>query len=92
VARFEANFPIGLPEEYGISGGVFLDIGSLWGLDNTTGSAGTVDDGFLLRSVIGVSLFWDTAVGPLRFNFTQVLNSSPDDEAEVFSLTVGKSF
>ncbi|MFT6695432.1 MAG: outer membrane protein insertion porin family [Paracoccaceae bacterium] len=92
VARFEANFPIGLPEEYGISGGVFLDIGSLWGLDNTTGSAGTVDDGFLLRSVIGVSLFWDTAVGPLRFNFTQVLNSSPDDEAEGFSLTVGKSF
>ena len=31
----EASFPIGIPEEYGIYGGVFLDTGSLWGLDNT---------------------------------------------------------
>ncbi|CAN0600987.1 unnamed protein product, partial [Ectocarpus sp. 12 AP-2014] len=41
--RFEADFPIGLPEEYGISGGVFYDMGSLWGLDNTAGAA-AVDD------------------------------------------------
>ena len=38
VARFEADFPLGIPEEYGISGGVFLDVGSLWGLDNTAGA------------------------------------------------------
>ncbi len=28
----EAEFPLGLPEEYGITGGVFFDIGSVWGL------------------------------------------------------------
>ena len=33
VARFEAEFPLPVPEEYGISGGVFYDIGSLWGLE-----------------------------------------------------------
>ena len=27
VARLEAEFPLGLPEEYGISGGVFWDVG-----------------------------------------------------------------
>ena len=31
----EASFPIGIPEEYGIFGGIFLDAGSVWGLDNT---------------------------------------------------------
>ena len=36
VARLEAEFPIGLPEEYKVSGGVFYDVGSLWGLDNTS--------------------------------------------------------
>ena len=33
VARFEADFPLGLPEEYGITGGAFLDVGSVWSLD-----------------------------------------------------------
>ena len=46
VARFEADFPLGLPEEYGITGGAFLDVGSVWGLDNTAGSGGPVDDSF----------------------------------------------
>jgi outer membrane protein assembly factor BamA len=41
VARFEADFPLGLPEEYGITGGAFLDVGSVWSLDNTAGPAGS---------------------------------------------------
>jgi outer membrane protein insertion porin family len=98
VARFEANFPIGLPEEYGMSGGLFFDVGSLWGLDDTDGglTAGDgldlVDASMQLRAVIGVALFWETAIGPLRFNFTQVVAGPTYDEAETFSVTVGKSF
>ena len=34
VARFETQFPIGLPEEYGIEFGAFFDAGSVWGLDS----------------------------------------------------------
>ena len=33
TAKFEALFPLGLPEEYGITGGVFYDIGNVWGLE-----------------------------------------------------------
>ena len=33
--NLESSFPIGIPEEYGIFGGVFVNAGSLWGLDNT---------------------------------------------------------
>ncbi|MEM6728364.1 MAG: outer membrane protein assembly factor BamA, partial [Pseudomonadota bacterium] len=37
VARLEAEFPLGLPEEYGISGGVFFDYGSVWSVGETSG-------------------------------------------------------
>lgn len=90
VARFEAAFPIGLPEEYGISGGAFFDVGSVWGLDDTNG--GAVDDDFHLRSVVGVSVFWDTALGPLRFNFSHPIQYEDYDRTREFDFTVEARF
>jgi len=94
VARLEASFPIGFPEEYGVHGGLFFDIGSVWGLDNTTSSAGTsVDDERHIRSSIGVSLFWDTALGPLRFNFTKPLKYIEGiDKTQRFNFTIDTRF
>ncbi|MGR3490571.1 MAG: outer membrane protein assembly factor BamA [Shimia sp.] len=95
VARFEAEFPIGLPEEYGISGGVFLDVGSLWGVESAANTAapGTVFyEDSSLRAVAGVSIFWDTPVGPLRFNFTEALRKEEFDEEQSFDLTISTSF
>ena len=91
VARFEAQFPSGLPEEYGVRTGVFLDVGSLWGLDNTAGAL-PVDDSFAIRSSVGVSVFWDSALGPLRFNFSRALKKEPTDETRAFDLTVSTRF
>lgn len=91
VARMEAEFPLGLPEEYGISGGAFLDVGSLWGLDDTNGAA-EVDDSFNLRAVVGVSVFWDTQIGPLRFNFSRALVREEFDRERNFDLTVSTRF
>ena len=92
VAKFEAEFPLGLPEEYGLRGGVFLDVGSVWGLDNTAGTGGAVDDGIHLRSAVGVSLFWDTAIGPLRFNFSKAIEKQPYDIERDFDLTISTRF
>lgn len=98
AARFEAEFPVGLPEEYGIRGGVFFDVGSVWSLDNvdggTNGSDGLdlVDDSFQLRSSVGVSVFWDTPIGPLRFNLAKALDKLPYDKERVFDLTISTSF
>lgn len=91
VARFEADFPLGLPEEYGIKGGLFADFGSVWKLDWPVGYA-AVDDDFHLRSSIGVSLFWDTPIGPLRFNFAKALAKQDYDREQVFDLTVSTTF
>jgi outer membrane protein insertion porin family len=90
VARFEAEFPLPVPEEYGISAGVFYDIGSLWGLEQT--NANVLYDDFTARQVIGVSLFWDTPLGPLRFNFSEALSQEKFDEAQSFELTISTQF
>jgi len=92
VARFEADFPLGLPEEYGVTGGVFLDVGSLWGLDNTAGAAGPVDDSANIRSSVGFSLFWTTPIGPLTFNFSRILQKESYDEEQLFDFTITTRF
>lgn len=93
VARFEAEFPLGLPEEYGLSAGVFYDIGSVWGVGNTSAATGTVYyDEFTARQVIGVSLFWTTPIGPLRFNWSKTLQKEEFDEDQSFNLTVSTEF
>lgn len=90
VARFDAEFPLGLPEEYGINGGLFLDIGSVWGLDNTYGSG--VDDELHWRSSIGFSILWNTGIGPLRFNFSKALQKEDYDRDRSFELTIQTKF
>ena len=90
AARFEADFPLGLPEEYGIKGGVFFDIGSVWKLDAT--NTDVVGDDFALRSAVGLSLFWDTPIGPLRFNFSRALQKEEFDKDQSFDLTISTQF
>ena len=93
VARFEAEFPVGLPEEYGISGGVFMDVGSVWNVGNTSAATGSIlYDDFSTRSVVGVSLFWDTPVGPLRFNFSKPISKRAFDKEQNFNLTLSTTF
>jgi len=90
VAKFEADFPLGLPEEYGIRGGVFLDVGSVWGLDNNLG--GAIDDSLNIRSSAGVSLLWNTPIGPLRFNFSKALAKESYDVERDFDVTISTKF
>lgn len=90
VARFEAEFPLPLPEEYGVSGGVFYDVGSLWGLEET--NENVLYEDFTARHVIGVSLFWTTPLGPLRFNFSEALSKEQFDEEQTFDLTISTQF
>jgi outer membrane protein insertion porin family len=86
--RTEASFPIGIPEEYGIHAGVFLDVGSLWGLDFTGG----FDDSATLRASIGVTLFWETPLGPLRFDFASPIKKEDFDETESFRFSIATRF
>jgi outer membrane protein insertion porin family len=98
VVKLEAEFPLGLPEEYGITGGLFLDVGSVWGLDNTAGTVGpnqptgVIDDGLHWRTALGFSIFWTSPLGPLRFNFSTPLEKLPYDKEQNFDFTVSTRF
>ncbi len=90
AVRAEASFPLGLPEEYGIHGGLFFDAGSNWGLDFDNN--GAVDDSFFLRTSVGVTLFWDTPLGPLRFDFAKAIRKRTFDETESFRFSIATRF
>ena len=92
VLRSEVTFPLGLPESFGITGGVFADVGTLWDLDRVSADGTTVDDGAKLRASAGVSLFWDSGFGPLRINLATPLVKEDGDDTEFFRLTAGTRF
>ncbi|MBT8410866.1 MAG: outer membrane protein assembly factor BamA [Octadecabacter sp.] len=91
VVRLEAEFPLGLPEEYGITGGVFVDYGSVWDIGRATGGDVNYND-FTPRTIAGVSVFWTTPIGPLRFNFTEPLDVQPFDNTKSFDVTISTNF
>ncbi|MDB9944035.1 outer membrane protein assembly factor BamA [Octadecabacter sp.] len=92
VARLEAEFPVGLPEEYGMSGGMFLDYGSVWDIGRSVGTSVVEYNDFTPRTIIGLSIFWDTPIGPLRFNFTEPLDVQPNDVTRPFDVTISTEF
>ena len=93
VARFEAEFPLGFPEEVGIRGGVFYDLGNLWNLDKVnTSDSSIVGEKGSIRQVIGASLLWNTPIGPLRFNFSRALKKENFDKDQNFDFTLQTSF
>jgi outer membrane protein insertion porin family len=93
VARLEAEFPLGLPAEYGIRGAVFYDVGNLWDLsDVALGGAAVSGTSGSLRHVIGFGVLWETPVGPLRFNFTDAIKKEDFDREQSFDLTLSTKF
>lgn len=91
VARLEAQFPIGLPEEYGIKGAVFAHAGSVWGLDNP-GTATHGSDSFHLRASAGAAILWDTPIGPLRFSYAYPFLKQSYDEEQRFGVSISTGF
>ena len=90
VAKFEMDFPLGLPEEYGMSGGAFYHAGNLW----DTGASGNrlLYDNGAWRHVVGATLYWTTPIGPLRFDFTRALKKETHDEERTFDLSIATRF
>lgn len=92
VARLETEFPLPVPEEYGVAGGAFVDYGSLWEVGKSRDDVTILGDEFTPRASAGLSLFWTTPLGPLRFNFSRPLISEDYDEVQNFDVTVSTRF
>lgn len=85
----ELHFPLGLPEEVGLSGAVFSDIGSLWDVDNS--GAGILDSN-ALRASAGVGVLWTSPFGPIRVDIAHALAKQDEDETENFRFSFGTRF
>lgn len=87
----ELSFPLGLPEELGITGHAFTDAGSLFDLD-VDESDSNIEDEDVLRASAGIGLSWRSPFGPLRVDLAKPYLSQDYDEEEVFRFNFGTRF
>jgi len=85
----EVKFPLGLPEEMGVSGAVFTDVGSLWEVDDTgTG----IFDNNTPRVSAGFGVLWGSPFGPIRVDIAHALAKEDADQTETFRFSFGTRF
>ncbi len=86
--NFEASLPNLLPDTSNAEIGLFLDIGSVWGVDYDD----SINDSNELRSSTGIALDYLSPLGPLSFVFSTNLAKASTDETETFNFNLGTSF
>ncbi len=103
---FELSLPSVFPEEYGIKSALFADVGALGTLrgpdisptvyftDPQTGlpAVRVTKDATSLRASAGLSVFWDSPFGPIRFDFSQILRREDYDRTETFRFSTSTRF
>ena len=98
VGSIELTLPNGLPAQYGIKTSLFADVGTLGVLDNryTLGTNGLPDpsiaDDLSLRASAGLSVHWKSPMGPIRFDFSQILSNEDYDRTETFRFSTSTQF
>jgi outer membrane protein insertion porin family len=92
----ELRFPLPfVPQDLGLRGAIFTDAGSLFGTDAQKFAAAyvakhggvntlLVQDSSIVRASAGASLIWDSPIGPLHADFTNVLKKAPFDKTQTF--------
>ncbi|MGB0922263.1 MAG: outer membrane protein assembly factor BamA [Alphaproteobacteria bacterium] len=82
----EVIFPLGLPEEFGIRGSLFVDAGSLSIIDDD--DVGIRDIGSMRLST-GFGIAWDSPFGPIRIDFTEIIMKESFDKTERVRFSFG---
>lgn len=89
IGTAELIFPLGLPEQFGLRGAVFTDIGTLF--DAPVSTATSVDTGSI-RASVGASILWKSPLGPIRLDFGQAILKESHDKTEFFRFSGGTTF
>ncbi|MEO9774623.1 outer membrane protein assembly factor BamA [Roseibium sp.] len=99
AASAESRFPFPIiPKEFGLSGAVFADAGSLWDADSdlvslVENNGGRIDSNDLsVRASVGAGIRWDSPFGPLRADFAYPIVKEDADKTQVFRLSGGTRF
>ncbi len=81
----QADFPIGFPEYAGVKGSLFVDYGTLFGLDYK--NKNYLDDKSL-RISVGFGFSWNSPLGPMRLDFGFPLAKESHDLTKVIRFSV----
>jgi outer membrane protein insertion porin family len=108
IGTVEVSFPVGLPEEFGLSGSVFTDFGTLFNapendegpfdpVNNTCASPPDpvlcdVFDTAELRASVGAGLTWESPFGPLRLDVAYPFLKADYDKVEYFRFGIATKF
>ena len=85
----QLTFPLGLPNELGIKGRMFTDIGSLIDAES---SLATIKDEKSIRASVGFGLSWKSPFGPIVFDFSKAILKKDFDKTETIRLDLGARF
>ena len=89
VNRNEITFPLGLPDDLGIGGLIFADIGTIY---NQSSSALNIHDESALRASAGIGISWVSPFGPVKFYLSKALLKENYDKKEIFRFSFGTTY
>ena len=89
LSRNELNFPLGLPDDLGLAGIMFADIGTLY---NTSSSGTNIHDESKLRASAGIGISWLSPFGPVKFYLSKAILKENYDKKEIFRFSFGTTY
>jgi outer membrane protein insertion porin family len=99
LGEIQQTFPNFLPAQYGIKTALIADVGTLGLLDRankvdplTNLPLTSVRDDLALRASVGISVFWKSPLGPLRFDIAEPVAKAPYDVVQVFRFSTNTRF
>ncbi|WP_043744435.1 outer membrane protein assembly factor BamA [Paramagnetospirillum magneticum] len=90
VGSAQVKFPLGLPEEFGVSGQAFTDIGAVGETD--TADTAAVQQSSSVRVSPGVGISWKSPMGPVSVDLGYPLVKEKFDKKEFFRFNFGTKF
>lgn len=85
----DLTFPLGLPDDLGFLGSIFVDAGSLWHVQES--GPGVVAPS-ALRMSAGVGVSWASPFGPIRVDLAPAIMKQKYDSTQIFQFNFGTRF
>lgn len=89
----ELSYPLPfIPKEVALLGKAFIDVGSLWGVQQGTYNSTSVLDSQLMRVASGVGIQWVSPFGPIRIDYAWPIQYEPWDKQQNVRFSFGTRF